>query len=96
MTLVSVGIPGGFAIRHDRLRELVSNKQIAHYETKENSVIFYLDFMKPNEKKTLTIDVDAFCPGSYRSAPSYAYMYYGEEYKTFLQSVLVANITALQ
>jgi hypothetical protein len=51
--------------------------------------------MKAKQKISFMVDVDAFCPGLYRGVPSYSYLYYGEEYKTFLDNVLTADISAL-
>ncbi len=79
--LVIVGIPGGLEVRHDQLKELVKEEQIAAYEVIGREVILYWRVMKAEERVELPLSLIAAIPGTYTGPASRAYLYYTDEHK---------------
>ena len=85
-----VGLPGGLEPRHDQLKELVKAGRIAAYEVIGREVVFYWREMKANQVITLPISLVAAVPGTYTGPASRAYLYYTDEFKTWVPGVKVA------
>jgi hypothetical protein len=85
MTLAIVGIPNGLSPQVWQLKELQEKKMVDFYETVGNNVIFYYRQMKPNETKTINLDLKAEIGGEYEASASSAFLYYTNEFKTWVK-----------
>jgi alpha-2-macroglobulin-like protein len=83
MTLAIIGIPNGLSPQVWQLKELQEKKMVDFYETVGNNVIFYYRQMKPNETKTINLDLKAEIGGEYEASASSAFLYYTNEFKTW-------------
>jgi A-macroglobulin TED domain/MG2 domain/Alpha-2-macroglobulin family len=89
MTLARVGFGGGLTFQTWQLKELRKKGIIAFYETTPREVILYFRQLRPNEVKTLHLDLTTVVPGTYWSPASSAYLYYTDEHKTWAAPVRV-------
>ena len=80
-----LGIPSGAALQIWQLKELVEKKEIDFYEISENFLVIYWRSFDRFEKKNISIDLKAEVAGSYTAPASAIYLYYGEEYKHWIQ-----------
>jgi hypothetical protein len=85
MTLAIIGIPNGLSPQVWQLKELQEKKKVDFYETVGNNVIFYYRQMKPNETKTINLDLKAEIGGEYEASASSAFLYYTNEFKTWVK-----------
>ena len=83
MAIAIVGLPGGLEPRHEQLKELVRSKAIAAYEVIGREVVLYFRSVEPNAVKRVPISLVAAIPGTYTGPASRAYLYYGDEDKTW-------------
>jgi alpha-2-macroglobulin-like protein len=88
-----VGLPGGLEPRHDQLKELVKQKTIDAYEVMGRDVVLYWRGMLPKEQRRVPLSLIAAVPGKYTGPASRAYLYYGDEHKTWVAG-LGADIAA--
>lgn len=84
-----VGLPGGLEPRHDQLKELVKSGQIDAYEVMGREVVLYWRGMRPNEQRELSLSLLAAIPGTYTGPASRAYLYYSDEFKTWIEPLKV-------
>ncbi len=89
MTLARVGFGGGLTFQTWQLAELRKKGIIAFYETTPREVILYFRQLRPNEVKTLHLDLTTVVPGTYWGPASSAYLYYTDEHKTWAAPVRV-------
>ena len=89
MTLARLGLPGGLAFQNWQLKELREKGQIAFFETRPREVILYFRDLKPNEVKTIGIDLVAAVPGTYSGPASSAYLYYNDTAKDWAAPLAV-------
>jgi alpha-2-macroglobulin-like protein len=85
MTLAIVGVPAGLGIQAWQLKELQEKKVFDFYEVIGNNVVFYYRQLKPNEAKTIHLDLKAELAGEYEAAASSAFLYYTNELKTWVK-----------
>jgi hypothetical protein len=85
MTLAWIGFPGGLNFQNWQLKELREKGLIAFYETRAREVILYFRHLRPGETKTINLDLVAVLPGKYIGPASRAFLYYTNEYKTWVQ-----------
>lgn len=85
MTLAIIGIPNGLSPQVWQLKELQEKKMVDFYETVGNNVIFYYRQIKPNETKTIHLDLKAEIGGEYEASASSAFLYYTNEFKTWVK-----------
>jgi hypothetical protein len=90
MTLARVEIPGGLVYQSWQLKELRDKGLIAFYETQPRQVNLYLRELKPGQSVQLPLDLVAFAPGEFTSQASAAYLYYTDEYKTWVTPTRIA------
>jgi uncharacterized protein YfaS (alpha-2-macroglobulin family) len=83
MTLVRVGLPGGFTFQTWQLKELVEKKLVDFYETRPREVILYFRGLPPKARKELPLDLVATVPGQYTGPASSAYLYYTAEHRAW-------------
>ena len=83
MTMARVGLPGGLKFQPWQLDELVKQRTVDFVETREREVILYFRQMKPNEKRSVPIQLLAQVPGHYVAPPSSAYLYYTDEHRRY-------------
>lgn len=84
-----VGLPGNLEPRHEQLKELVKSNKIAAYEVRGREVVLYWRAFQPNEITTLLLQIEAAIPGKTTGPASRAYLYYGDEYKTWRDGLVV-------
>jgi TonB-dependent SusC/RagA subfamily outer membrane receptor len=85
MVTAVIGIPSGTTPDPKQLKKLLDETQFAYYEIFENYLVFYWRSFAANETKTLRLDLKADVPGRYQAPASTAYLYYGDEYKTWIE-----------
>lgn len=84
MTIAIIGIPGGLSPQPWQLKELQEKKQFDYYEVIGSNVVLYYRQMLPNESKTIHLDLKADITGEFEAAASSAYLYYTNEYKSWV------------
>lgn len=89
MPVAIIGIPGGLEVRHDQLKELVKAGRIAAYEVRGREVILYWRELQAGQKIDLPISLVAAVPGTYTAPPSRAYLYYADEWKSWIAPLKV-------
>lgn len=87
-----VGLPGGLEPRHDQLKELVKSEKIAAYEVIGREVVLYWRGMSAGQSVEIPLTLVAAIPGQYTGPASRAYLYYTDEFKTWIEPIQV-NIT---
>lgn len=88
-----VGVPGGLEPRIDQLKELVKAKTIDAYEIMGRDVVLYWRGMTAKQSHRVPISLVASVPGRYVGPASRAYLYYGNEHKTWVAG-LSADVAA--
>ncbi|HEY3353543.1 MAG TPA: MG2 domain-containing protein [Polyangia bacterium] len=83
MVLARIGLPGGLTFQTWQLKELRERGQIAFYETRPREVILYFRQLLPREEKRLALELQATVPGRYTGPASSAYLYYGDDQKSW-------------
>jgi len=76
-----IGIPGGLAVRHEQLKELVKAGKVDAYEVNGREVVLYWRQIKAGVKDEVSISLTADVPGTYTAPASRTYEYYTDEYK---------------
>ncbi|MGD9210791.1 MAG: MG2 domain-containing protein [Desulfobacteraceae bacterium] len=84
MTVALIGIPGGLSPQPWQLKEMQEKRVMDYFEVSGNTVIFYYRQMKPAEKRIIHLDLKADIPGTYTGSASCAYLYYTNEYKSWV------------
>ncbi|MEW7279036.1 TonB-dependent receptor plug domain-containing protein [Aquimarina sp. 2201CG1-2-11] len=79
-----IGVPSGTTPQPWQLKELVEQNKVAYYEIFDNYLVFYWRSFKALETNTIRLDLKADIAGSYQSPASTAYLYYGDEFKTWI------------
>ena len=87
MTVALIGIPAGASPQHWQLREIQEKAQADFVEIDKNYVILYFEGMRPNEKRTINLDLRVEIPGTFQAPASSAYLYYTDEYKVWNDGV---------
>lgn len=83
MAIAKVGIPAGLSVQPWQLKEIMESNKVAYYEIFDNYLVFYWMGFAPNETKTISLDLKADIPGTYKAKASTAYLYYTPEYKNW-------------
>ncbi|WP_046755076.1 TonB-dependent receptor plug domain-containing protein [Kordia jejudonensis] len=78
-----IGIPSGITPQPWQLKKLIEENEVAYYEIFDNYLVFYWRSFKANEVKTIRLDLKADVAGNYQAPASTAYLYYGDEFKTW-------------
>lgn len=91
MTMAMVGIPAGLSLQPWQLKELQEKKIVDYYELFDGYVVFHYEQLKPNQTKTVHLDLKADVPGTYEAPASSAFLYYTNEHKvwTMPESVVI-------
>ena len=85
-----IGVPGGLEPRHDQLKELVKAGTIAAYEVRGRDVVLYWRDLGAQKAVRVPVSLLAAVPGTYTGPASRAYLYYGDEHKSWTAGVRVA------
>ncbi|MEL6986546.1 MAG: hypothetical protein AAGK97_01860, partial [Bacteroidota bacterium] len=88
-----IGIPGGASVQAWQLKELIEEKQIAHYELFDDELILYWRSIEGNTSIDINLDLKVETAGKYKATASRAYLYYGDEYKDWEEGV-VLNVSS--
>ena len=89
MVTTIIGIPSGTTAQSWQLKELIAQNKAAYYEVFDNYLVFYWRSFRANETKTIRLDLKADIAGSYQAPSSTAYLYYGDEFKTWISGNLL-------
>ena len=84
MVTAIVGIPSGTTAQPWQLKNLLEEEKVAYYEIFDNYLVFYWRSFKANETKTIRLDLKADIAGNYQAPASAAYLYYGDEFKSWI------------
>ncbi len=79
-----VGIPSGTTPQSWQLKELLEQNKIAYYEVFENYLVFYWRSFKALQTNSIRLDLKADIAGKYKAPASVVYLYYGDEFKTWI------------
>ncbi len=79
-----IGIPSGATPQPWQLKELVTQNKIAYYEIFDNYLVFYWRSMQAKENIKIRLDLKADIAGEYQAPASCAYLYYGDEFKSWI------------
>lgn len=79
MPLAMVGIPPGFSVEREPLDRLVAQKQIEKYELTPRHVVVYLNELKRDQRRELTLELVANLPGRVQIPAASIYPYYEPE-----------------
>ncbi|MBF0501874.1 MAG: A-macroglobulin complement component [Candidatus Riflebacteria bacterium] len=90
MPVAIIGLPGGLEPRHDQLKELVKAKKIDAYEVLGRELVFYWRTLQPEQKAEFSVSLTAAIPGTYEGPAARAYLYYSDEFKTWVSGLKVA------
>jgi len=89
MTLARIGLPAGLEAREDQLKELKKSGAIDFYETRPREVTLYFRGMAGKDVKRLALDLVAAIPGEFEGPATSAYLYYGDDKKTWAAPLAV-------
>jgi uncharacterized protein YfaS (alpha-2-macroglobulin family) len=78
-----IGLPGGLEPRTDQLEELKKAGTIAAWETRGRDVVLYWRDLGAGKSVRLPVSLVAAIPGTYEGPASRAYLYYGDEHKSW-------------
>ncbi|MCW3463980.1 TonB-dependent receptor plug domain-containing protein [Chitinophaga nivalis] len=92
MAVAKIGIPAGLSLQPWQLKTLTEEHKVAHYEIFDNYLVCYWLGFRPEETKTIHLDLKADIPGTYRAKASNTYLYYMPEHKHWNEGV---NVTVL-
>ena len=81
MVTAIVGVPAGFEIRLEALKELVTQGKIDAWELRGREVVVHLRTMLPKERRTIPISLLAYVPGTYNGPASRVYLQYTDNEK---------------
>lgn len=81
MLIVDLGIPAGFEVQTQDLKDMVTQGVIERFQTTPRQIILYLDSLDPKEKLILTYRLKARFPIKAKTPPSCVYEYYNPEIK---------------
>lgn len=88
-TMAWIGIPAGLSVQAWQLKDLQEKQQFAFYELKDNYLILYYRELDGQETKTLSLDLKTEVPGHYTAPANTTYLYYGDEYKYWLEGASI-------
>jgi hypothetical protein len=83
MTIARIGVPGGLEPRAERLEELRKAGEIDFFELRPREVVLYWTALRPKAERRVAFDLTAAIPGRYEGPASSAYLYYGDDRKTW-------------
>lgn len=89
MSIAKIGIPAGLALQPWQLKEIIEKKKAAYYEIFDNYLVIYWMGFKGNESKTISLDLKAEIPGTYKAKSSNMYLYYMPEHKHWAEGIEV-------
>lgn len=84
MVTAIIGVPSGTTPQPWQLKETLEQNKVAYYEIFDNYLVFYWREFKAEETKTIRLDLKADIAGTYKAPASTAYLYYGDEFKTWI------------
>ncbi len=84
MVTAIIGIPSGTTPQTWQLKEILEQNKVAYYEIFDNYLVFYWREFDKAETKTIRLDLKADIAGKYKAPASTAYLYYGDEFKTWI------------
>ncbi len=89
MVTAIIGVPSGTTLQTWQLKLLVETHKVAYYELFDNYLVLYWRAFDVSEEKTLHLDLKADIAGYYKAPASTAYLYYGDDYKTWISGCVL-------
>lgn len=89
MAIAKIGIPAGLSAQPWQLKEIMEKNKAAYYEIFDHFVVFYWMGFAGNETKTISLDLKAEVPGTYKGKASTVYLYYTPEHKYWVDGKVV-------
>jgi len=83
-TMVCIGIPGGLSVQPWQLKSYTEQGKFAHYEIKGGMLYLYYRGLAAFAKMEIPFDLKADLPGHYTAPASSAYLYYTNEFKSWV------------
>lgn len=80
-----IGVPSGTTVQPWQLKAILEEEKVAYYEVFDNYLVLYWRALKPLETKVIRLDLKADIAGDYQAPASTAYLYYGDEFKTWVE-----------
>lgn len=81
MVIAKIGIPAGLTAQSWQLKEIMEKNHVAFYETFDNYLVLYWMGFGKEETKTISLDLKAEVPGTYKAKAGNTYLYYTPEFK---------------
>ncbi len=88
-TMVCVGIPGGLSLQPWQLKSYSEQGKFSYYEIKGGMLYLYYRGLQAFANEEIAFDLKADVPGNYTSPASSAYLYYTNEFKTWVPSTSI-------
>jgi len=89
MAIAKIGIPAGLTPQPWQLKDLIKQNEVAYYEIFDNYLVLYWLGFAANETRTISLDLKADIPGTYRAKASTVYLYYTPEFKHWNEGLQV-------
>jgi len=89
MAIAKIGIPAGLSPQPWQLKDLIKQNKVAYYEIFDNYLVLYWLGFAANETRTISLDLKADIPGTYRAKASTVYLYYTPEFKHWNEGLQV-------
>ncbi|WP_299121502.1 TonB-dependent receptor plug domain-containing protein [uncultured Winogradskyella sp.] len=89
MVTTIIGIPSGTTAQPWQLKKILEENKVAYYEVFDNYLVFYWREFRVSETKEIRLDLKADIAGNYQAPASTAYLYYGDENKTWITGNII-------
>jgi hypothetical protein len=79
MTMAMIGIPAGLSLQPWQLKELQERRVFDYYELFDGYLVLHYEQLKPEEERSVALDLKADIAGQYEAPASCAFLYYTQE-----------------
>ncbi len=87
MPLAVIGIPAGFEVCYEQLKELADAGRIAAWEMFDGELVLYWRALRAGETVRIPVSLKAAIPGTYTAPASRTWLYYTDELKNWCPGV---------
>jgi hypothetical protein len=88
-TMLCIGIPGGLSLQSWQLKAYSEQSKFSYYEIKGGMLYLYYRGLPAFANEEIAFDLKAEIPGMYTSPASSAYLYYTNEFKSWVPATQV-------
>jgi uncharacterized protein YfaS (alpha-2-macroglobulin family) len=89
MAVAIICIPSGFSLQPWQLKELQEKNVFDYFETRNNQLFLYYRTLESTKLAAIKLDLKAEIPGIYQAQPSYSYLYYTPELKSWNEGTVL-------